>query len=123
MLGNRHEAFRYNFSPPLPCQFNIAIENEPDKVSQFGNAEIHNISPHGLMFSTELNIPQNRDMIRVSVKLTLEEMDFLVSGHFRWKEKHIGECMYGVLLENNEEMEQRIINQLKILSKRKHNML
>ncbi|MCJ8007410.1 PilZ domain-containing protein [Lederbergia wuyishanensis] len=123
MISNRHEAFRYTFSPPLPCEFNLALESDLDRVSHFGNAEIHNISPHGLMFSTELNIPQNRDMVRVRVKFTLEEMDFLVSGHFRWKETHIGEFLYGVLLDNDVEVEQKIINQLKILSKKKHNML
>ncbi|MBS4195647.1 PilZ domain-containing protein [Lederbergia citri] len=122
MLSNRHEAFRYNFSPPLNCQFNIALEGEPEKASHFGDAEIHNISPHGLMFSTKLNIPQNRDMIRVSIQFTLEEIEFLVSGHFRWKETHTGEFMYGVQLENNEEVEQQIINQLKKVSRKKHNM-
>ncbi|MBS4200534.1 PilZ domain-containing protein [Bacillus sp. FJAT-49732] len=123
MLSRRNEAFRYIFSPPLHCHFNIALENEPNKVTHYGNAEIHNISPHGLMLSTKLNIPQNRDMIRVSIKFTLEEMNFLVSGHFRWKKTHTGEFMYGVLLDTDKEVERKIINQLKIVSKRKHNLL
>ncbi|MCR2822934.1 PilZ domain-containing protein [Lederbergia panacisoli] len=122
MLSNRHEAFRYIFSPPLQCQFNIAIENEPDKVSHFGHAEIHNISPHGIMFSSKFNIPQNRDLVRVSIKFTLEEMDFFVSGHFRWKKTHAEEFMYGILLDNDKEVEKKIINQLKIISKKKHNL-
>ncbi|MBS4200532.1 PilZ domain-containing protein [Bacillus sp. FJAT-49732] len=122
MLSNRHETFRYEFSPPLQCNFNIKLENELEKVSHYGNAEIRNISPHGLMFSTNLNIPKKWDMIKVNIKFTLEEMEFLVSGHFRWKKEFMGIYSYGVLLDNDNEVEKNIINQLKRYSKKKHNL-
>lgn len=122
MLSERHESFRYDFSPPLQCEFNIALENHPDSASHFGIAEIHNISPHGLMFKSELNIPKGWDMIRVNIKFTLMDMEFLVSGHFRWKEISSGSHLYGVHLENDDELQQKIISQLKKLSRKKHNM-
>lgn len=122
MFSQRHEAFRYEFSPPLQCQFNIALADHPDSTSHFGNAEIHNISPHGLMFKSTLNIPKVWDRIRVNIKFTIMEMEFLVSGHFRWKEIAGGSYLYGIHLENDDELQQKIINQLKKFSRKKHNM-
>lgn len=122
MLSERHEAFRYEFSPPLQCQFNIALENEPDTASHFGDAEIHNISLNGLMFKTSLNIPRGWDSIRVTVKFSLIDMEFVVLGHFRWNEIVTGNYFYGIQLENDDELNKKIINQLKKLSRIKHNM-
>ena len=122
MLSNRHEAFRYDFSPPLQCQFNLALENDSNAVSHFGNAEIHNISPHGLMFKTDLRIPIDWDMIRVGIKFTLLEAEIMVSGHLRWKKVHAMGFMYGVHLDNDDKMQEEIITQLKKFSRKKHNM-
>lgn len=122
MLSERHESFRYEFSPPLQCKFNIALESKPDKESHFGNAEILNISPHGLKFKTNLNIPKDWDMIKVNIKFTLMDMELLVSGHLRWKQENTGSYLYGVHLENDNELQQKIIDQLKKLSRQKHNM-
>lgn len=122
MLSERHEAFRYEFSPPLQCQFNIAIEDQSDSASHFGLAEIHNISPHGLMFKSTLNIPKGWEMIRVNIKFALIDMEFQVSGHFKWKEIATGSYFYGVQLENDDEIQQKIITQLKKFSRKQHNM-
>lgn len=122
MLSERHEAFRYDFSQPLHCQFNIELEGQPDSASNFGDAEILNISPHGLKFKSTLNIPKGWDLIRVNVNFTLMDTEFLVSGHFRWVEFASGSYIYGIHLENENVLQEEIITQLKKFSRKQHNM-
>jgi len=119
MLSERHESFRYEFTPPLQCEFNISVDHEPEKASPFGIGEINNISPHGLMFSTPLNIPKHWDMISISIKFVLLDMEFLVSGHFKWRESHLERYVYGVHLNTDEELQRKIVEQLKKYSKQK----
>nr|WP_233167864.1 PilZ domain-containing protein [Paenibacillus roseus] len=122
MLSERHESFRYEFSPPIECQFNISLEDGSDTESNFGVAEIHNISPHGLMFRSTLHIPKVWESIKVKIKFTLVNMEFLVVGRVRWKEMSTGSYLYGVHLENDDELQQKIIDHLKKFSRNKHNM-
>lgn len=122
MLSERHEAFRYEFPQPLHCQFNIALKDRLESASQLGDAEILNISPHGLKFKSTLDIPKGWDSVKVNVNFTLMDTAFTVSGHIRWKEVAAGSYVYGILLENGKEIQEGLITQLKKFSRKQRNM-
>lgn len=117
MYSNRKEGFRYEFGSPLPCSFDvIAIDGVPTEGSS-GDAQLINISPHGMKIRFALDIPLAEKRIDVKITFQLLHEHFTVLGKLVWQKRDYPHYTYGVYLEVDETMERNIIEELKRYTK------
>lgn len=113
MLSLRHEGFRYEFAHPHPCSFELISIDTLQIESHWGSAVLHDLSPHGMNFRTNLNIPVNEKKIGIMVSFTLIEEEIVATGYLMWQKREGGYYSYGVQLDNDEIQERKIVEELK----------
>ncbi|CAI9387622.1 PilZ domain-containing protein [Niallia sp. Sow4_A1] len=115
MRYKRNEAFRYQLNDSLDAIFTLKVEE--DTLSSKGHALIYNISPNGLRFRTEYDLPVGDSRLLLQLQFILNGNEIIMPGHITWKKK-IGILFeYGFEGKENNEAKQKIINGLKELSR------
>ncbi|WP_374723035.1 PilZ domain-containing protein [Peribacillus tepidiphilus] len=116
MLYKRNEPYRYQFPPPIPGHFIITNINGLPGQSKKGQIELIDISPRGCKFSSKLDLKNFQD-----IKL---EVSFQINGHLLhlpgvivWKKKYIHTFFYGYAIDENRDLEELILKEVKTYSK------
>lgn len=120
MRYKRDEPFRYQFDVPVDGNFVILLNNvEADKLtrSDTGELKVSDISPGGMSFITELDLPTNQQDYMIEVKLQLIDQEIVMHGHIVWKEKKGEHYTYGLQGVIDEETEQLIVQAVKAFNK------
>jgi hypothetical protein len=115
MRYKRNEAFRYQLNDSLDAIFTLKVEE--DTLSSKGHALIYNISPNGLRFRTEYNLPVGDSRLLLQLLFILNENEISMPGHITWKKKIGSLFEYGFEGTEDNEAKQKIINGLKELSR------
>lgn len=114
MLYKRTEYFRYTFGEPLVAEFRIVVENGTDVESSPGECHFLDISPGGAKLFAKFDIPLESESVRLHVKFTLHEKLIALQGVIVWKKPYSGGYMYGYDFDENVEIEQLIVEELKL---------
>ncbi|MFD1849082.1 PilZ domain-containing protein [Oceanobacillus bengalensis] len=118
MRYKRDEAFRYVFGTPLDALFQIVrIDDDPVKTSD-GIAKIIDLSPEGAKLHLELNIPEvEHKEIILRVIFQINDKEFNLIGKIMWKRQFGNTYDYGIHFDMEEEVQESLIVQLKIIAK------
>lgn len=119
MKYKREEYFRFTFGEPLQAQFKIKkINNEIVKSSK-GKAEIIDLSPAGLKFSSELRIDEaKRNNIEVIINFKLNDLDLSIKGVIVWVKEKYDMFEYGIEFLPDQEIAGNLIEELKEFAKK-----
>lgn len=113
MRYKRKESFRFSFGTPLPSFFTIQeLDGKPITTGE-GAANLINISLSGLKLSSPLNIPDSRPPVKVSVRFTINETQFIVLGEIVWKNKRLDDYYYGIHFHIEEKQQDKLLEELK----------
>ncbi|MCF2647650.1 MULTISPECIES: PilZ domain-containing protein [Bacillaceae] len=115
MRYKRNEAFRYQLNDSLDAIFTLKVEE--DTLSSKGHALIYNISPNGLRFRTEYNLPVDDSRLLLQLQFILNGNEIIMPGHITWKKKIGSLFEYGFEGTEDNDAKQKIINGLKELSR------
>lgn len=115
MRYKRNEAFRYQLNDSLDAIFTLKVEE--DTLSSKGHALIYNISPNGLRFRTEYDLPVGDSRLLLQLQFILNGNEIIMPGHITWKKKIGSLFEYGFEGTEDNEAKQKIINGLKELSR------
>lgn len=113
MRFKRQEGFRYAFNPPIKGTFQLVKQNDQLLTIKPGAADILDLSPNGLRFSTELDIPVNEAEWEAVMTFTLNEAPISLTGTIVWKKHAAAGFHYGIECENNNEIQEMIIRSIK----------
>ncbi|WP_409294560.1 PilZ domain-containing protein [Peribacillus sp. SCS-26] len=115
MQYKREEPFRFSLQTPVPGTFTISRNS-----SKKGKLDIVDISPNGLKFQTDLDLP-DKDL-ELTVSFQLNESMLVMHGTTVWKKRHFGKYLYGFAAagtpETRDGIKQQIIKELKIFIKK-----
>lgn len=119
MLYKRDEAFRFQFKKPIQGQFKIvSINGKSQTEAKMGTANILDISPNGLKFSTKLDLPIESNKFLLEVSFVLNERMLEILGVPIWKKGSSPLISYGLRGMDDHETRVEIIEELKEFSKR-----
>lgn len=119
----RHEPFRYTFSKPIDALFEITKIDDRTVSTSTGEAQIMDLSPQGLKLNSTLEIPETEHKsIQLTISFKLNDKKLKVNGMIVWIKSKGTSFDYGINLENNETLEKEIIKQLKVYSRKKHQL-
>lgn len=109
MRYRREEPFRYKFMTPVYCFY----WDEYERIKRDG--AILDLSPNGLKLEISVDLP-----IKTSIDTTfcLNSTSLQVTGNIKWKKNYLNKYIIGLELQNNGELKQKIINELKQYVKR-----
>ncbi|WP_400246953.1 PilZ domain-containing protein [Niallia sp. JL1B1071] len=115
MRYKRNEAFRYQLNDSLDAVFTLKVDE--DTLSSKGHALIYNISPNGLRFRTEYDLPVGDSRLLLQLQFILNGTEISMPGQITWKKKLGNLFEYGFEGTGDNESKQKIINGLKELSR------
>ncbi|WP_312096918.1 PilZ domain-containing protein [Niallia sp.] len=115
MRYKRKEAFRYQLTDTLDAVFTLKVAE--DTLSSKGHALIYNISPNGLRFRTEYDLPVGDTRLLLQIQFILNGNKITMPGQIIWKKKLGNQFEYGYEGTEDNEAKQKIINGLKELSR------
>ena len=98
---------------PLTAEFRIVVGNGMDIESSPGECQLIDISPGGAKLFAKFDIPE-RESVRLHIKLTLYKKLIDLQGVIVWKKPYSGGYMYGYDFDDNVEIEQLIVEELKL---------
>ncbi|MFT8320916.1 MAG: PilZ domain-containing protein [Bacillus sp. (in: firmicutes)] len=116
MKYKRDEAFRYQFKEPIEATFTFQTGNT-NRMSKMGKATIIDLSPNGLKFTSELDLPVDNKELLFFFRFILNKKEFSIPGNIIWKKQRHNYFQYGYEGKNDEETKKRIIEVLKEYSK------
>ncbi len=115
MRYNRNESFRYQLTDFIDATFTVKVDEAT--LSRKGHAFINNISPNGLRFRTEYDLPADNTRLLLQLQFHLNRREIVMPGHISWKKKIENQYEYGFEGTGNKEAKQQIIRGLKELSR------
>lgn len=113
MQFKRQEGFRYAFNPPIKGTFQLVKQNNISIDVKPGVAEILDLSPNGLRFSTSLDIPTEGTTWELVTVFTLNEAPISLYGSFIWKKTFGMDYHYGIACQNSMETQEMIMREMK----------
>lgn len=114
MFYKRAEYFRYTFGEPLEATFRILVADETRKESGLGNCALIDLSPGGAKLFAKFDIPLERKPVQLQLIFTLFESQINTVGTVVWKKSHRGGYLYGFDIEEDENIAQLIVQELKL---------
>ena len=119
MRFRRGESFRFEFEHPLNATFRVIEVNGVGKMTHPAQAEIKNLSPHGIKLLTSLNMQlANVETIKAEIHFSMNENNpLVVKGIFVWQKEELKGYSYGIEIESTEDGEKKIIEELKKFSR------
>ncbi|HLR51383.1 MAG TPA: PilZ domain-containing protein [Candidatus Avamphibacillus sp.] len=123
MRYKRKSYFRYTFEEPVPALFQIKrIDDTPIETSQ-GEAKLVDISPEGARLDSELNIPEtDYKTIELAISFNLNGQDLEFNGVIVRHKERITTNEYGIEFLVDKEEKELLIKQLKVHSKKLHDI-
>ncbi|HEX5565208.1 MAG TPA: PilZ domain-containing protein [Sporosarcina sp.] len=115
MFYKRSEYFRYTFGEPLQGEFRLLLSNGEERKSKPGECLLIDISPGGSKIYCEFDIPMDQKGVRMSLTFTLHEDPIETNGQIVWKKPSKSAYLYGVDFDPNDETEELIVNELKLM--------
>ncbi|MEM5593721.1 PilZ domain-containing protein [Niallia circulans] len=85
MRYNRNESFRYQLTDFIDATFTVKVDEAT--LSRKGHAFINNISPNGLRFRTEYDLPADDTRLLLQLQFHLNRREIVMPGHISWKKK------------------------------------
>ncbi|KAB7669335.1 PilZ domain-containing protein [Bacillus sp. B1-b2] len=114
MRYKRHESFRYQFNEHIEAEFTFNQQDDHSTISsQKGKAYVHDISPNGLRFHSEFDLPINANHSSLILEFILNEENMSLPGQIIWKKKLATSFLYGFKGNDSTDSKQRIIELLK----------
>jgi hypothetical protein len=117
-MFKRKEAFRFELHMPIIGNFQIKKIDGKYANSKPGTLKIHDISPDGMKFISDLDIPLQKE-VEVEVQFKLNETAFNLNGKLVWRKPVASGYFYGVSLKNSAQLKKQLVGEMKIFS-RKH---
>lgn len=120
MIFRRQEGFRYTFNSPLPCEIKIIKIDETPISTDFGSAQILDLSPNGMKIISPLNVFSANKKVEIEINFSFEDYFFQIQGRVMWQHKVFqnGQYCYGVhIIQKNNVTSEKIINLLKAHTK------
>ncbi|WP_162879156.1 PilZ domain-containing protein [Paraliobacillus quinghaiensis] len=119
MRYNRQEPLRYTFAKPIEGDFTIIINdhNDPEDQTQHktgsGRLEVIDLSPGGMRFATELDLPLNEKDFLIEVSFRFVEEDVKMVGNLVWKKEKVKRFEYGLDALEDDNKDNQIMSFLK----------
>ncbi|MFD2443321.1 PilZ domain-containing protein [Bacillus sp. CGMCC 1.16607] len=112
MQYKRKEPFRFHFQDPIPATYKILkIYNENN--SKIGRADILDVSPNGVRFKTDLNLPVNEKNFLIEMSFSINKKQIRLIGDLIWKKTFHSYYIYGLVGRDDAETKLEIIEELK----------
>lgn len=119
MRYKRKAPLRYNFGTPVSGKFKIIQIDDREVESQYGDAEILNVSVDGVCISTEFNIPElDRKEVLIEVGFKLNDAELAYNGRIVWKKELGRKTNYGLYICMTEQEKEQLIEELKVYAKK-----
>ncbi|WP_371932087.1 PilZ domain-containing protein [Mesobacillus subterraneus] len=117
---NETKVFAFHSVLLFPLFFTIQeLDGKPVTTGE-GKSSLINISLNGLKLSTPLNIPDSRPPVKISVRFTINETQFIVPGEIVWKNKRLDDYFYGIHFHIEEKQQVKLLEELKSYIKGKN---
>lgn len=114
MLYKRTEYFRYTFGEPVEAEFRILLAAGEGQQSKLGECKLVDLSPGGAKLFSAFNIPVDGDDVRLYLKFIIHDFPIGVYGVILWKKPFGNGFMYGFEFDEDTEVGQLIIGELKL---------
>jgi hypothetical protein len=114
--SKRKEPFRYRFSSPTECTFEITRINETPVSAKPAEAAIIDISKSGCKLYTKLNLNAMANRIQLLVNLIIDGQPKKFRGTVRWQMQTEQSYYYGVQLELIEAEKDRMLLEIRSLA-------
>ncbi|WP_075981113.1 PilZ domain-containing protein [Bacillus massilinigeriensis] len=119
MIYRRDEPFRFQFKKPILGQFKIlSINGERLNEPKMATAEILDLSPNGLKFSTKLVLPFDKKKLLLEVSFILNDKVIRILGTPIWKREAGPHFIYGLQGIEDQETKIEIVEELKEFSRK-----
>jgi hypothetical protein len=82
-----------------------------------GHLNILDLSPKGIRFKTEYNLPVDRSDFHLEIRIKMKEQEITVIGHPIWRKPLGNAFLYGFTSLEDAEAEQMIVDALKAFTK------
>ncbi|WP_445488556.1 PilZ domain-containing protein [Niallia sp. 03133] len=115
MHYKRHEPFRFQFKEPITAT--LSFQNREGEISKIGKATIIDVSPNGLKFTSELDLPIKNENLLFFISFILNDKEFSIPGNISWKKIRSDYFLYGYKGKNDEETKKGITKALKEYAK------
>lgn len=123
MRYRRKEPFRYIFNEPIDGSFVIVLnpqDQEKIKRSDPGYLKIIELSPKGMQFKTNFDIPTSKIDFLLDISFEIDGETMQMLGEVAWKKSQKDSMLYGLKGIDDLNREQQIIERVKLLSKKAH---
>lgn len=120
MTFKRTEGFRFTFGEPIDANFVILIDGRSENVERTKYlCEIVDISPHGMKIFSHKDISEhNNQRVQLEVQFILDEVLIKAVGEIVWTKPFGGRIQYGLVFEDQSNVEELIVNELKLRRKK-----
>ena len=118
MVFKRTEGFRFTFAQPLPASFVIYENGNPQEIErQKHTCEIVDISPRGMKMFSYIEIGEHTNK-QLEMHFILDSAPIKAFAEIVWVKPMGKNFQYGLIIENQPEVEELIVSELKIRRKK-----
>ncbi|CAM4384825.1 PilZ domain-containing protein [Paenibacillus tarimensis] len=115
--SRRQEPFRYQFTTPESCLFQISEINGKVIESRHARADLIDIHKSGCKLAAQLDLRVEINHVKLMIDFPFsEEGPLLVSGDVRWQLQEQDRYLYGVQFSADAELKERIKAELRKLA-------
>jgi hypothetical protein len=119
MRYRRGEAFRFEFGESLPIRFTIDELNGNAVKTSEGSANMLDLSLKGMKIVSPLSIPYKQgEKVKITIHFQLNHNFYSIQGNIVWKKQRFSDYFYGIHSIVNPSIQERILEDLKIIGKR-----
>ena len=120
MTFKRTEGFRFTFGEPINARYIVLVDGKPEDLEMTKyDCEILDVSPRGMkMFSYRNNGEHNNKLIQLEVQFILDEVLIKAVGDIVWKKNYGEKTQYGLIFDGQPQVEDLIVNELKLRRKK-----
>ncbi len=119
MQYKRDESFRYIFNSPIEGTIKILLEKNGELFqTKTATITLLDLSPGGLKFQTNLDLPIERKDFSLEIHFSLvQDMDLMMLGKIVWKKIQASHYLYGFEAFEDKQTEDAVITGLKAYRK------
>ncbi len=120
MAFKRTEGFRFTFGEPVNAKYIILNDGKPQDLEKTKyECGIMDISPRGMkMFSYHDIGEHNKKLVQIEVQFVLDEVLIKAIGDVVWHKDLGSKIQYGLIFDGQPQVEDLIINELKLRRKK-----
>ena len=120
MAFKRTEGFRFAFGEPIYAKYLVLIDGKPQDLERTKyDCEILDISPRGMkMFSYHHIGEHSNKLLQIEVHFILDEVLIKAVGDIVWEKSFGNKNQYGLIFDGQPQVEQLIVDELKLRRKK-----